>query len=77
MESTVTLRGGEERGRENGHSSSRDVELMNAIRQAAESVTEGEGGNKWLQRLLLVQHVDQVQQKIVLWMDEIDKQIEG
>lgn len=69
VESAVTLRG--------EWQSSRDIELAAAVRQTAKSVAEGDTGNLWLQRVLLVQHIDQVQHKILYWMDEIDKRIEG
>lgn len=41
-----------------------------------ETFMEGEG-RKWCQRMLLLDHVEAVQNKIVAWLDSIQKQIQG
>ena len=57
--------------------SPRDIEIAAVVRNVSESVIKGEAIGQLLHRLLLLQHIEQVQMKILRWLDEVDKQIEG
>ena len=60
-----------------GAEARREREFRAAVRQAAESVKADGDGSLWLQRLLLTKHVEKVQEKMLSWINEIDKLIEG
>ena len=55
----------------------REDSFLAAVRQAADSLYSDGESSLWLQRLLLIDHVERVQEKITSWMNEIDKLIEG
>ena len=55
----------------------REDSFLAVVRQAADSLYSDGESSLWLQRLLLIDHVERVQEKITSWMNEIDKLIEG
>ena len=50
--------------------------VSSVVKELSERITKGEAGT-WFHKLLLLDHIDQVQQKIVKWIHDVDEQIEG
>ncbi|XP_019853492.1 PREDICTED: PHD finger protein 20-like isoform X2 [Amphimedon queenslandica] len=55
----------------------REDSFIAAVRQAADSLYTDGDSSHWIQRLLLIEHVEKVQERITSWINEIDKLIEG
>ena len=62
---------------EEGGGVEREDSFIAAVKQAADSLYTDGDSSLWLQRMLLIEHVEKVQEKISTWMDEIDKIIES
>ena len=63
----------------NGHDSnvSQTTRVSSVVKGLSEKIVKGEGSTQWLYRILLLDHIDLVQQKMVKCLDEVDQQIEG
>ena len=50
--------------------------VSSVVKELSERITKGDAGT-WFHKLLLLDHIDLVQQKIVKWIHDVDEQIEG
>ena len=58
-------------------SSPQTLRVSSIVKELAERIARGEVPTHWFHKLLLLDHVDHVQQKMLKCLDEVDQQIEG